>query len=35
MLKPNQILHYLALKYEGDWDKISQAVRGKEIPDAI
>ena len=33
MLQPNQILHYLALKYEGDWDKISQAVRGKEIPD--
>lgn len=33
ILKPNQILHYLALKYEGDWDKISQAVNNKERPD--
>lgn len=32
-LKPNQILHYLALKYEGDWDKIAQAVQDKEKPD--
>ena len=33
ILKPNQILHYLALKYDGDWDKISQAVNNKERPD--
>lgn len=32
-LKPKQILHYLALKYEGDWDKITQAVKDKETPD--
>ena len=33
ILKPNQILHYLALKYEGDWDKLTQAVKDKEVPD--
>lgn len=30
---PDDVLVYLALKYEGDWDKMNQSIRNKERPD--